>query len=372
MQTATQGGLERRPLIDRKVSDLCDLAAAGLVQMFDSERQLFCHTYIRTTEGMSRQGLSQRYTMMTLLGLNRFEASGRRSPVSIAPVLERLLQDTSWVASAGDLGLLLWTCAELIPNRVAEVYKLVHAEEALSRFSDGQQGCTMEVAWYLTGLATCFSIGHSNLPGQTEQIAAARKILELNCGQSGAYGHLSRSSSVKTYLRRRIGSFADQVYPTIALARLSQAFNDTEARDQARRTATRMCELQGAMGEWSWHYDSANGKVLSRYPVFSVHQHAMAPMMLLAAAEAASCDFSEAIYKGLAWISGNNELHLNLIEPALSLIWRCLYLEPADAYLDTTFRLLKLRHGAAGSRARLRSECRPYELGWLLYAFSHL
>ena len=44
----------------------------------------------------------------------------------------------------------------------------------------------------------------------------------------------------------------------------------------------------------------------------SVHQHAMAPMMLFAAAEAANCDFNEAIYKGLAWISGNNELRLNL------------------------------------------------------------
>jgi hypothetical protein len=321
---------------------------------------------------MSRKGLSPRYTMMTLLGLQRYQASGRSSPVAIAPVLDRLLQDTSWLASAGDLGLILWTCAELAPDRLTQVYKDVHAEEALKRFPDGQQGSTMEVAWYLTGLATCALKGYSDLPGQSEQIAAARKILEQNCGLSGVYGHLSRSHSVKSFLRRRIGSFADQVYPTIAFARLSQALNDVDARDRAQRTATKMCELQGAMGEWSWHYDSATGKVVSRYPVYSVHQHAMAPMMLFAAAEAASCDFSEAVYKGLAWISGHNEIHLNFIEPSLSLIWRCLYLAQADAYLDTTFRFLKLRHDTADALPRVRYECRPYELGWLLYAFSHL
>src|SRR5208282_3928953 len=112
MQAAIQGMLERDQLNDRRVNELCDLAAAGLVQMFDSEQQLFCHTYTRTKDGMVRKGLSPRYTMMTLLGLQRYQASGRRSPVAIAPVLDRLLQDTSWLASAGDLGLILWTCAE--------------------------------------------------------------------------------------------------------------------------------------------------------------------------------------------------------------------------------------------------------------------
>ena len=84
MQAETMCVSEPRKSIDRGVAELCDLAAAGLVQMFDAERQLFCYTYIRNEDGMSRQGLSQRYTMMTLLGLHRYEASGRRSPVAIA------------------------------------------------------------------------------------------------------------------------------------------------------------------------------------------------------------------------------------------------------------------------------------------------
>jgi hypothetical protein len=356
--------------IERTIPELCELAAAGLVAMFDAEKQLFCHTYLQTDTGMSRQGVSHRYTMMTLLGLHRYERAGKRPPVAISPVLDALTEDTSWISGAGDLGLLLWTCAELAPAGVPRIYEKVRAPEALTSFADGRRGCTMEVAWYLTGLAACCERGYTDLPGLAGQITAAKTILERNCGDSGAYGHLHQSGLLKTQVRRRIGSFADQVYPTIALSRLSKVLNDHEARDRALRTATLMCALQGPQGEWSWHYDAAMGRVVSRYPVFSVHQHAMAPMMLFAAGEAASCDFNEALYKGVAWISGNNELGRDFVEPALGLVWRCIYLGRKDAYTDAALRLLQLRRGTSNRRLHVRYECRPYELGWLLYAFA--
>jgi hypothetical protein len=355
----------------RTVSELCDLAAAGLVPMLDPERLIFCDIYNRTEKGMTRERLSPRYTMMTLLGLHRYEQQGRRSPVAIAPVLNKLLQDTRWIVSAGDLGLLLWTCAELVPERLPEVYDAVGAQGALTRFSDGRQGYTMEVAWYLTGIANCYLAGHGDLPGLDEHAVAARQILEANCGVSGVYGHLSRSKSWAGLVRGRIGTFADQVYPTIAFARLSQALQDDKARQMALRTAEKMCELQAPLGEWCWRYDSLSGRVVCRYPVYSVHQHAMGPMMLFAASEATGRDFSDAIYKGLAWISGHNELHRDLVEPSLGLVWRSMYLDSMDACTDAALRFLRLRSGTADARRlKIRYECRPYELGWLLYAFA--
>jgi hypothetical protein len=138
----------------------------------------------------------------------------------------------------------------------------------------------------------------------------------------------------------------------------------------ALRTAKRMCELQGPLGEWCWQYDSVSGRVVSRYPVYSVHQHAMAPIMLFASGDAAGCDFSDAVFKGLAWISGNNELHRDFIDPSLGLVWRSIYLEPMNAYTDAALRLSRLRSGAAGAGLKIRYECRPYELGWLLFAFA--
>ena len=124
------------------------------------------------------------------------------------------------------------------------------------------------------------------------------------------------------------------------------------------------------MGEWSWHYDSSNGRVISRYPVYSVHQHAMGPMMLFAAGEAAGCDFSDAIYKGLAWIRVKTNCIAILLSLRWDLVWRCIYLPPINAYTDAALRFVQLRHGTADAQPKVRYECRPYELGWLLYAFA--
>lgn len=355
----------------RGIPQLCELAATGLVGMLDPKSQIFCDIYHRTEEGMVRTGQSPRYTLMTLLGLHRYEQSGRRSPVALYPVLNALLHDTSWIDSAGDLGLLLWACAELVPERLPAIYQQVGAQDALERFADGRLGSTMQVAWYLTGVAACYIAGHDNLPKLAEQVVKARQILEGNCGASGVYRHLGQIGSLTSRLRGRIGSFADQVYPTIAFARLARALGDEKARQMALKTAKQICQLQGPLGEWFWHYDSVTGRVISRYPIFSVHQHAMGPMMLFAASEATGVDFSDAIVKGLAWISGKNEIGRDFIEPSLSLVWRCIYLDSINAYADAMQRFLRLRNGPADARRlKIRYECRPYELGWLLYAFS--
>jgi hypothetical protein len=352
------------------ISDLCDLAATGLTRMYDPEQQLFCNIFARRGAGMERLGCSRRYTLMTLLGLHRFELSGGSSPVPVSHVLRNLTRDTHWIDGAGDLGLLLWTCAEVLPEHLPEVYRQVRADEALVRFPDARQGYTMEVAWYLTGLVASCEAGHSDLPGLPEQLGAARRILENNCGSRGIYGHLSRNSGSSGYLRGRIGSFADQVYPTIAFARLARALHDHEAQEMAKLTAATICELQGTCGEWSWLYSARSGRVISGYPVYSVHQHGMGPMMLFAAGDASGCDFGTAIGKSLAWISGTNELRRNLIEPSLALVWRSVYLGPANHYADIAMRFVRLRDGAAAVQRKIRYECRPYELGWLLYALA--
>ena len=40
--------------------------------MYDSEKGLFCHRLRKTSEGLKREGISQRYTVMTLLGLREW------------------------------------------------------------------------------------------------------------------------------------------------------------------------------------------------------------------------------------------------------------------------------------------------------------
>jgi hypothetical protein len=59
-----------------QVRALVSLAARGLVAMFDADKQLFCHRLLRTEQGLVREGLSPRYTIMTLLGLRELEMAG--------------------------------------------------------------------------------------------------------------------------------------------------------------------------------------------------------------------------------------------------------------------------------------------------------
>ena len=160
-------------------SPLCELAAAGLVRMFDPEKQIFCDTYIRTEMECGGERVSHRYTMMTLLGLARYERFGNPSSIATAPILDALINDVTWINTAGDLGLLLWTCAELNPERLPDVYKKVGAQTALARFTDGRSGSTFEVAWYLTGLASCYLAGHRDLPGLSGQTTTARTNLRI-------------------------------------------------------------------------------------------------------------------------------------------------------------------------------------------------
>ena len=76
--------------------------------------------------------------------------------------------------------------------------------------------------------------------------------------------------------------FADFVYPIQALSHYHMALGCPEAMDAATRCADRMCKLQGPAGQWWWHFDVRTGQGVERYPVYAVHQEAMAPMALRA------------------------------------------------------------------------------------------
>ena len=104
------------------------------------------------------------------------------------------------------------------------------------------------------------------------------RLLEAQ-GPTGVFPHALPASSLGR-LRAHVGCFADQVYPIQALARLAAADGDAVAMGAANRCAAAICAVQGSAGQWWWHYDARDGSVVERFPVYSVHQHAMAPMAL--------------------------------------------------------------------------------------------
>lgn len=352
---------------------LIELAYSGLVPMFDARQQLFCYRLKKTGTELVQEGISQRYTMMCLMGLHRLEQTGIRSPIEIAPVLDGLLRNTTWVNNIGDLGILLWTCSIVEPERLPLLEKQFDVLNAFSRYRHAKQWRTMELAWFLTGLSYWAWARPEKLPGLKELSFRTFTILKKNQGHYGYFGHLATDGSIMGLLRGRIGSFADQVYPIYGMTKFWEVFGEPTARESALNCARAICQAQGPLGQWWWHYDSLSGQVVDGYPVFSVHQHAMAPMALLALGEATQSNFTPWIFNGLHWINSRNELNFEMEDASARLVWRCIF-NSSLAPQKKVKALFGLRNYGdpqeTPKNLRVRFECRPYELGWLLYAFA--
>src|SRR5258708_7508182 len=114
------------------VHHFVERAVRGLPQMLNRQAGMFCHKLKRTADGLIQEGISPRYTAMTLMGLRRLEHSGTPSSVAVKPVLDRLLANTDWADNIGDVGVLLWLAAQVAPDRLGELDRQLQISTALS------------------------------------------------------------------------------------------------------------------------------------------------------------------------------------------------------------------------------------------------
>ncbi len=351
------------------IHHLNGLALRGLAPMFDKNSQLFCHRVQRDGANLRMEGLSPRYTAMTLLGLHQLESAGIPSPFDTQAIFGALVKDSRWVDNIGDIGLLMWLCAVVYPSQLEAVVDRFNVKHVLGRTRERK---TMELSWFLAGLSHHALAESGRLSNLTDAAIEAYQLLIGNQGEKGIFGHSSRNGNVSGVIRGHIGSFADQIYPIYAMAKASQAFPLEKATDRALDCALTICQVQGSQGQWWWHYDSSTGRVVGRYPVYSVHQHGMAPMGLLALGEVLDSDFGPWIQKGLQWVNGDNELDQDMRDASSGVIWRCIHRKDYKKYFHTAYAILSGREdGTSHTNLLLRDECRPYELGWLLYSFGN-
>lgn len=355
------------------VPDLIELAAEGLVKMYDPTRGLFCYRMHDPESGkLVREGISRRYTIITLIGLSRLEDGGIRSPIDIRSTIDQLVLEFGDNDNVGDLGLLIWLCAHAYPEYIDHLYNRYLKDHLPERFDDFRESRTMELSWLLTGISYAKLRMGILLRNYDELAEKVYGSILSNYGGKGIFRHLG-TGTVSGRIRGRIGSFADQVYPSYALSVFSYAYNRKEALDPAIENVKALCRLQGELGQWWWHYDAKSGAVVGRYPVYSVHQEGMAPMTLFEVGERAGIDFSQHINRGLEWIIGKNEIDECLVDNERRMIWRSISPTHTRRLLEELCTLVIKRRVVPknmGSGLTVLRESRPYCFGWLLYAFA--
>jgi len=352
------------------IDQLRAIALAALPRMFRADENVHVHCLRKVNGEIRPEGVSQRYTAMTLIGLateNAHDARMALSGASPADVCDALIRRVDGWTNLGDTAVTLWA---------ARLLGCADADRALRRLKTldpvNKPHPTVELAWTIAAL----TVGGDASPDATLAHATAKRLLESYRTDARLFPHQPNDAPAPL-LRGHVGCFADQVYPIQALAFYGMKFSDTRAINTSRGCARKICELMGRAGQWWWHYDVRSGRVVEGYPVYSVHQDAMAPMALLAAEAACGENFDEAIELGLQWLVRSPEIGGSLIDTDNQIIWRKVCRKEPGKLTRAMQAVASSIHpavrvpgvGLAFPPVEIDWESRPYHMGWLLHAF---
>lgn len=339
--------------------------------MYDEPGRQFVFRVRRDGEGagLVREGRSARYSAITMIGLARAGDRETRRILRHEPeLLLRQLQGHGEDSDGlGEVALIHWALtAQRWRDREGTLRRLI----ALRPAETPQP--TVELAWCL--MALCVD---AEAPVRELRESLARRLVNA-LRPAGVFPHVVDGSNG---IRSHVACFADFVYPIQALSAYHKLTGDVAAISAALEAGALICRLQGRAGQWWWHYDVRTGQVVEPYPVYAVHQDAMAPMALHALQEASGQDFGEAVKRGLQWLESSPELQGgSLIDETAGLIWRKVgrrepgklarYLQAAASRLHPSLRVPGL-DGLLPPRS-IDFEDRPYHLGWVLYTWPPL
>jgi hypothetical protein len=358
--------------VGRLTERMVKVSSGGLPAMLREEDQLYCFTRRRQPgrEEPLAEGKSLRYSAIVALG-GRFldETSQRRlfAGQTAGDYCGRLLRALSDCRNLGDAALVVWAAAEA---GIGELGPSLDRLRALSH--EAPQAFTVEAAWALSA----FVAVHRRLDVRRDVERSRDRLLAAFPARSAIFPHFTAPGALPWY-RSHVGCFADQVYPIQALARYHHALGDPACLEAASRCADRICRLQGAGGQWWWHYDSRTGDVVEGYPVYSVHQDAMGPMALLDLKEAGGPDHGDAIRRGLRWMEVAPEIGRSLVDEKVQVIWRKVARREPRKMMRMTRSVASRLHPSLRlvwldrlfPPVSVDYESRPYHLGWVLFAW---
>ncbi len=354
-----------------EVSALSSMAATALLPLFDGTEMLFTRRITLRGRGFCREPASPRRTVIALLGLHRFADSGQRQPFDLPSIETAVFQDKRWIKGIGDLGILIQFAAEYSPDRLSSLADNFDFAEALEIFPDGREARTAALSCFLAGISHAKLSSPDSLPDLTDMAVDTYHLLQENQGPGGIFADAGLPGLLQQPFSNRFGTIADQMHAVYALTTFARAFGIEEPLADALNCANAIRALQGDKGQWWFLYDKRSSRVVNRYPVFSIYQNGIAPMALLALAEATGQNFDDAICTGLSWVAGANELGVDLRDWQHGVIWDSI--EPRSRitnFCDSALNLIHCSRKSPDENLRVRFEARPDHFGWLLYALT--
>jgi hypothetical protein len=356
------------PAAPDAVQSLRAMALRGLARMYEPLSGQFVFRVRRTPAGVVSEGRSLRYTAIALIGLAGEEERDVRAVLAGghgATLCSSLVAAGAGSSNLGDVALSLWACRALRHHDWEKALRRLVELRPL----DGPHP-TVELAWTLSALGA-----DAEVPAADLRAAVAARLIQ-SVARSGLFPH--EVGSARKGIRDHVSCFADLVYPIHALSRYARLTGHRIALTLATRCAERLVESQGRDGQWWWHYDVRTGEVIEPYPVYAVHQDAMAPLAFSALEDASGHGFDDAVERGLDWLESAPELSGgSLIDRPADLVWRKVArhepgklarsLQAAASRVHPRLRVPGL--DAVLPPGAVDHEDRPYHLGWMLYAW---
>ena len=353
------------------MTKLVEKSLGLLENMFDEKSKLFSYSTV-LQEGAYVNDFGHegkfRYTLNVIVGLEE-AARSRNVPWDRAALMERYLQDhLSRDENIGNRGLLLHILSLLDQREAKEIFKWLR--DRLVQPSDALALSIQDVAWASFGITT-----YAEKSGDGEAIDLAERVIR--------YLHEDFMNSVTMLPRHDAGlrggfvAFGGVSYFLMALGHFARAFDDGHVKGLFTEAVGRALLLQGENGEWPWFIDSATGRVMDWYQIYSVHQDSMAMLFLLPALDSGVEGVETAITKSYQWLFGRNQLQRSMVSESPFFIFRSIR---RDHSLERMRRLTRAfvnkglgRNAVLGSPGArvINPECRSYHLGWIIYVWAN-
>lgn len=351
-----------------------------LPEHYVPDAALFAHKAFRSERGCRTVGTNTLYTAACLIGLASDDSPDARD--FLAEIVDRSTAVLVGVSMTSEepalLGATAWALALLEDQRASDLV------ERIGRLNP-RRATAMGAGLALAGLShASMRLPHLrgaalSLGRQWAATLQARFVSRAGLFAATAPGEL-RADPAHLF----VTSFASQVYAVVGMTEHVLA-TSTAAPDSVFHAANTVSRAQGPLGQWWWMYSTRTGHVLEGYPVYVVHQDAMAVMALAALARLGERSNLGALQSGLKWLNGDNELNGPLVFDDPPWFHRAIQRRRSDA--DGYGGMSRANHvrvvlssalgsapRATGKRGRgfeVLTEDRPYHLGWVLLA-AHL